>query len=164
VGWRIDIKSEEEKRREVEAEMARMARAVDEVRSLGRHGVGDTVVQKLVEAGVHGLGQLFEMSDDELEAIEGVGPKTVEKIREAAVEARLEWEARDAAEEAERLAAEQEQEQEQEQQQTAPEAGEAQTAGEAGVTDAEGSTPAPAPVDATEAAGTGEEGGTDGER
>ena len=31
VGWRIDIKSEEEKRREVEAEMARMARIVDEI-------------------------------------------------------------------------------------------------------------------------------------
>jgi len=32
-GLAIDIKSEEEKRREVEAEMARMARAVDEIRS-----------------------------------------------------------------------------------------------------------------------------------
>src|SRR4029453_7185557 len=54
VGWRIDIKSEEEKRREVEAEMARMARAVDEIRSLEQHGVGDKVVQKLVEAAGHG--------------------------------------------------------------------------------------------------------------
>ena len=51
VGWRIDIKSEEEKRREVEAEMARMARAVDEIRSLERHGVGEKTVQKLVETG-----------------------------------------------------------------------------------------------------------------
>ena len=34
VGWRIDIKSEEEKRQEVEAEMARMARIVEELRSL----------------------------------------------------------------------------------------------------------------------------------
>ena len=34
VGWRIDIKSEEEKRQEVEAEMARMERIVDELRSL----------------------------------------------------------------------------------------------------------------------------------
>ncbi len=43
VGWRIDIKSEEEKRQEVEAEMARMARIVDELRSLEPHGVGEKV-------------------------------------------------------------------------------------------------------------------------
>ena len=107
VGWRIDIKSEEEKRREVEAEMARMARAVDEIRSLERHGVGEKTVQTLVEAGVDGLAHLLEMSDEELAAIEGIGPKTVEQIREAATQAKLEWDERDAAEEAERLAAEQ---------------------------------------------------------
>ena len=106
VGWRIDIKSEEEKRREVEAEMARMARAVDELRSLERTGSARRSVQKLVEAGVHGLAHLLEMTDEELSAIEGVGPKTVEKIREAAAQAKLEWDAHDAAEEAERLAAE----------------------------------------------------------
>jgi hypothetical protein len=78
VGWRIDIKSEEEKRREVEAEMARMARAVDEIRSLEAHGVADKVVQKLVEAGIHGLAHLAEMSDEDLGGLEGVGPKTVE--------------------------------------------------------------------------------------
>ena len=41
VGWRIDIKSEEEKRQEVEAEMARMARVVDELRSLPARGRQD---------------------------------------------------------------------------------------------------------------------------
>src|SRR5512147_1806643 len=106
VGWRIDIKSEEEKRREVEAEMARMARAVDEIRSLERHGVGEKTVQRLVEAGVSGLAHLLEMGDEDLTAIEGIGPRTLEKIREAATQARLEWEARDAAEEAERAATE----------------------------------------------------------
>ena len=84
VGWRIDIKSEEEKRREVEAEMARMARAVDEIRSLETHGIGERTVQTLVEAGVHGLAHLAEMTDEDLAALEGVGPKTVEKLREAA--------------------------------------------------------------------------------
>jgi len=106
VGWRIDIKSEEEKRREVEAEMARMERAVDEIRSLEAHGVADTIVQKLVEAGIHGLAHLAEMSDEELGGLEGVGPKSVEKLREAAALAQSEWDARDAAE-TERLAAEQ---------------------------------------------------------
>src|SRR5512147_3292016 len=82
-GWRIDIKSEEEKRREVEAEMTRMARAVDEVRSLGRHGIGERTVQRLIDAGVAGLDQLLEMSDDELAGVEGISQEAVESLREA---------------------------------------------------------------------------------
>jgi N utilization substance protein A len=111
VGWRIDIKSEEEKRQEVEAEMARMARIVDELRSLADHGVAEKAIQKLIDAGVGGLGHLMEMAEEELTAIEGIGPKTAEKIREAAGEMRQEWERRDAEEaarlEAQRLADEQ---------------------------------------------------------
>jgi N utilization substance protein A len=107
VGWRIDIKSEEEKRREVEAEMARMARSVDEVRSLSRHGIGEPAVQQLVDAGVAGLTQLLEMSDEELTRIEGISQDAVESIREAAARAKIEWDERDAAAEAERVAAEQ---------------------------------------------------------
>jgi N utilization substance protein A len=105
VGWRIDIKSEEEKRREVEAEMARMARIVDEVKSLERFGISEKLSQRLIDVGVAGLAHLLEMSDDEMTVIEGVGPKTAEKIREAATQAKLEWDAFDA--ESERLAAEQ---------------------------------------------------------
>jgi N utilization substance protein A len=111
VGWRIDIKSEEEKRQEVEAEMARMARLVDEIRSLADYGVSDKQVQKLVDAGTQGLAHLLEMSEEELTSIEGFGPKTAEKVRQAAVEAKAVWDARDAEElarlEAERLAMEQ---------------------------------------------------------
>ncbi|HLA76211.1 MAG TPA: transcription termination factor NusA [Vicinamibacteria bacterium] len=104
VGWRIDIKSEEEKRQEVEAEMARMARMVDELRSLD--GVGEKVVQSLIDAGIQGLPHLLEMSDEDLLSLEGVGPKTVEKLREAAQAAQDEWTRRD-AEETARLEAEQ---------------------------------------------------------
>jgi N utilization substance protein A len=149
VGWRIDIKSEEEKRREVEAEMARMARLVDEVKSLERHGVGEKTVQKLVEAGIGGLAHLLEMSDEEMTAIEGIGPKTAERIRESATRAKLEWDERDAAEEAERVAAEQAAADE-----AAADAAEAQAAAEA----QEG--------DAPKASGerAAEEGGADGER
>jgi transcription termination/antitermination protein NusA len=110
VGWRIDIKSEEEKRQEVEAEMARMARLVEEIRSLVDHGVSDKLVQKLVDAGTQGLAHLLEMSEDELTSIEGVGPKTAEKLRQAAVETKAAWDQRDAEElarqEAERRAME----------------------------------------------------------
>ena len=114
VGWRIDIKSEEEKRQEVEAEMARMERIVEELRSL--EGVGEKVVQKLIDSGLAGLGHILEMTDEELCQIEGIGPKTAEKIREAATAAKVGWDRRDAEEaarveaervEGERLAAEQ---------------------------------------------------------
>jgi N utilization substance protein A len=109
VGWRIDIKSEEEKRQEVEAEMARMERIVEELRSLDH--VGDKTIQKLIDAGVGGLAHILEMTDEEVCQIEGIGPKTAEKIRQAATEAKVIWDARDAEEaarfEAERLAAEQ---------------------------------------------------------
>ncbi len=174
IGWRIDIKSEEEKRREVEAEMARMARAVDEIRSLERHGVGEKTVQKLVEAGIHGLAHLVEMSDENLLAIEGVGPKTVEKIREAAAQARQEWDERDAAEEAERLAAEQAQADQDaaDAEAAAAEAAAAEAAAaeaaaaEAAAAEAAaaGAPDAAPAAEGTAAGQSGEEGGTDGER
>jgi N utilization substance protein A len=159
VGWRIDIKSEEEKRREVEAEMARMARSVDEVRSLGRHGLGERTVQKLMDAGVSGLAHLLEMTDDELTAIDGIGPKTLEEIREAAPAAKLEWDERDAAAEAEQAAAEQA-------------AAEQQAAEQAEAEQAAAVEPEPgAPEDTatevapdTASAASGEEEGTDVER
>ena len=114
VGWRIDIKSEDEKRQEVEAEMARMERIVEELRSL--EGVGEKVVQKLIDSGMAGLAHILEMTDEELCQIEGIGPKTAEKIREAATAAKVDWDRKDAEEAArveaerienERLAAEQ---------------------------------------------------------
>jgi hypothetical protein len=110
------------------------------------------MVQKLVEAGIHGLAHLLEMSDDELGAIEGVGPKTIETVREAATQARLEWEARDAADEAERAAAEHAQ---------------AEEAPPENAAAAEPATEAEAPEAATAAEGTGQspqEDATDGER
>jgi N utilization substance protein A len=114
VGWRIDIKSEEEKRQEVEAEMARMERIVEELRSL--EGIGEKVQQKLIDSGLAGLVLILEMTDEELCQIEGIGAKTAEKIRESAIAAKVEWDRKDAEEaarveaervEAERLAAEQ---------------------------------------------------------
>jgi N utilization substance protein A len=108
VGWRIDIKSEEEKRQEVEAEMARMERIVEELRSLP--DVGDKTTQKLIDAGVGGIAHILEMTDEDLCSIEGIGPKTAEKIRAAAQEAKVVWDKRDAEElarfEAERAAQE----------------------------------------------------------
>src|SRR6266545_4263014 len=79
------------------------AKIVDELRSLEAHGVGEKAVQKLIDSGLAGLAHVLEMSDEDLTSLEGIGPKTAEKIREAATAARAEWDARDAAAEAERL-------------------------------------------------------------
>ena len=165
VGWRIDIKSEEEKRQEVEAEMARMARIVDELRSLEPHGVNEKLIQKLIDSGIAGVGHVLEMTDEELLTIEGVGPKTVEKLREAATAAKTEWDSRDAAAaaeqerlEAERLeavAAEQAAEAER------LESGEAGSCcrGERGAPEGEPAAVAEAAVEGEGADKTGEEGG-----
>jgi N utilization substance protein A len=113
VGWRIDIKSEEEKRQEVEAEMARMARAVEELRSLQDLGISEKMVQSLIDSGVSGLTHLLELSEDDLSSIEGLDSDTIATLREAAEKSKLDWDKRDAEEnariEAEQRAAEAEQ-------------------------------------------------------
>ncbi len=114
VGWKIDIKSEQEKKREVQAEMDRMARDSREMAGLA--GIGEKTVQKLQEGGVQSLDMIAEIGLEGLTNVPGIGPKTAEKVL-AAAQAGLEERARLeeierqeaerlAAEEAERLAAE----------------------------------------------------------
>jgi N utilization substance protein A len=172
VGWRIDIKSEEEKRQEVEQEMARMERVVLELRSLEEHGVSEKIAQKLIDAGVSGIAHILDMTDEEICQVEGIGEKTAQKIREAAVAAKVEWDQKDAEEaarqEAERVAAEEEARRYAEEQAAADAAAAAEEAAaaagdEAGAADEVATGDDAAPVTSEPLEGTADEGAAESE-
>ncbi|MDR3792487.1 MAG: transcription termination factor NusA [Terracidiphilus sp.] len=79
LGWKIDIKSEEEKRQEVEQQMTAFSGGpntpIEQVTELG-----DSIVQKLVSAGITTVEALADMTPEQLEEIPGIGEKTLEKI------------------------------------------------------------------------------------
>ena len=79
LGWKIDIKSEEEKRQEVEQQMsALVGNQTTPLTSVP--DLGEGIVEKLQAAGVNSVEELADMTPEQLEAIDGIGPKTVEKI------------------------------------------------------------------------------------
>jgi N utilization substance protein A len=79
LGWKIDIKSEEEKRQEVEQQMQALAGGpttpIEQVTELG-----DAIIQKLVAGGVTTVEALADMTPEQLEEIPGIGEKTLERI------------------------------------------------------------------------------------
>jgi N utilization substance protein A len=84
LGWRIDIKSEEEKRQEIESQMAAMALRGAPISKL--EGLGEKTLQRLRDHGVETVEQLAQMTPAELTEISGIGEKTVERIRRVVTE------------------------------------------------------------------------------
>ena len=83
LGWKIDIKSEEEKRQEVESQMAALVAPGAPVSVLIEYGLSEKVAEKLVEAGVGTIEKLGAMTPEELEEIQGIGPESVEQLQDA---------------------------------------------------------------------------------
>jgi N utilization substance protein A len=79
LGWKIDIKSEEEKRQEVEQQMQALSGGpstpIEQVTELG-----EGIIQKLVAAGITTVEALADMTPEQLEEIPGIGEKTLERI------------------------------------------------------------------------------------
>jgi transcription termination/antitermination protein NusA len=81
ITWDIDIKSEEEKRREIEAEMTRLTAPTTPLSALA--GVGPKMIEKMEAAGITNLEQLAAMTPEQLMEIPGIGEKMVDKIYQA---------------------------------------------------------------------------------
>lgn len=100
VGWKVDIRSTSELQREAEATLSGLmageakpepaappdeGAAVHQLTALA--GVGEKLAVRLVGAGFGSLAALADASLDALQEIEGIGPKSAEKILLAAREA-----------------------------------------------------------------------------
>jgi N utilization substance protein A len=82
LSWRIDIKSEEEKRQEVESRMAELVVPGAPVTVLLDHGLTESITEILMAGGVPTVEKLGAMTPEQLEAIAGIGPE-VELIQQA---------------------------------------------------------------------------------
>jgi len=100
VGWKVDIRSTSELQREAEAALSSLmtgearpevapppddGAAAEQLTSLP--GVGEKLAMRLVAAGYTGLTALAEATPEALQEIEGIGPKSAEKILLAVREA-----------------------------------------------------------------------------
>jgi len=83
IGWNIDIKSEEEKRQEIEEQMSALTAPVTPLSDL--KGVGPKTLEKLEAHGITSIERLADMSAEQLLEIPGIGEKMVEKIRQSVV-------------------------------------------------------------------------------
>ena len=79
IGWNVDIKSEEEKRQELEAQMAALTAPGTPLAELA--GVGPKTVEKIEAAGISSIEKLADMTPEQLMEIPGIGEKMVEKIQ-----------------------------------------------------------------------------------
>lgn len=81
IGWKIDIKSEEEKRREVEVQMAQLQVSGAPLSVLIDFGLPEKVAERLFEAGIGTVERLGSMTPEEIQSIPGITEKALESIQ-----------------------------------------------------------------------------------
>jgi N utilization substance protein A len=79
IGWNVDIKSEEEKRQEIEAQMTALTAPGTPLSEL--QGVGPKTIERIEAHGVSSIEKLADMTPEQLTEIPGIGEKMVEKIQ-----------------------------------------------------------------------------------
>jgi len=84
VGWNLDIKSEIEKKSEVEAEMERMEQAIEELHRLPE--IAPAVSQFLLDAGFRTTEEVSLASMEDLVSIDGIDEETALAVHDAAEE------------------------------------------------------------------------------
>jgi N utilization substance protein A len=79
IGWNVDIKSEEEKRQEIEAQMSALTAPTTPLSEL--KGIGPKTIEKIEAHGISSIERLADMTPEQLTEIPGIGEKMVEKIQ-----------------------------------------------------------------------------------
>lgn len=82
LGWKIDIKSEEEKRQEVQGAIDALSIGAP-VSALIEHGLSEAIVDALVAGNVGSIEKLGGMTPELLEALEGIDEESVNQIQQA---------------------------------------------------------------------------------
>ena len=82
LGWKIDIKSEEEKRQEVQNAIEQLSTGAP-VSALIEHGLAELTVDALVKADIGTVEKLGSMTPEALEALEGIDAEAVNRIQAA---------------------------------------------------------------------------------
>jgi N utilization substance protein A len=82
LGWKIDIKSEEEKRQEVQNAIELLATGAP-VSALIDHGLAEATVDALVVGSIGTIEKLGSMTPEQLEALEGIDEDAVNRIQQA---------------------------------------------------------------------------------
>jgi transcription termination/antitermination protein NusA len=83
LGWKIDIKSEEEKRQEVESVMQALVVPGAPVSVLLDHGMSEGVVENLLRGSIGTVERLGGMTPEQLQDIAGIGPDALQEIQTA---------------------------------------------------------------------------------
>ena len=78
-GWHIDVKSEGQKKQESEEKAEQQTEALEKL-----EGISNKNIEILVKAGFTNIEKLAQLTIDDLTTLPGIGPKTAEKIIEAA--------------------------------------------------------------------------------